>query len=101
MEICAENSGFPNGYIYTRECCLNSGNYALKCGDTYGDGWTNNGRYTADIQVGGKYYCKEFQQGYEMKEEILITENDASEPRDRTLNPFYYQLLFFNFNVSI
>lgn len=61
LEHCRGNVGqyTTNNHLYTEpNCCLKSGSYALKCTDSYGDGW--HGGY---MMIAGKKYCSSFTTG--------------------------------------
>jgi hypothetical protein len=58
---------YRNRRVYTKNCCIPSGDHELKCKDSYGDGW--NGGY---IEIDGIAYCKKFRSGREFTSSVNI-----------------------------
>ena len=71
---CSSSRIYISNYIYYEECCLESGNYTVKCWDSYGDGW----RRWSLMVINGRYYCWDFKDGFSHVDPEYLT---VSEPK--------------------
>ena len=51
-------------------CCLQPGEYNIECRDSAGDGW-----HDGYINIGGVYFCNDFQTGFSVQRTFTLTDN--------------------------
>ena len=62
---CNSSQPYFDDNVHTERCCLLPGEHALKCKDSYGDGW-----HGGFIEIKGAKYCETFDSGSQMVEQV-------------------------------
>ena len=78
---CSSDQVYKNQKEYVKECCVLSGDYTLKCKDSYGDGW-----HGGSIEIYGKSYCDDFKSGREATATLKITSSPPQTGKLEDLN---------------
>ena len=67
LGTCSSNQGYADNMEHTEECCLNAGEYTLKCKNAFDDGW--NGGF---LTIQGTNYCENFNTGSEEVAQVTV-----------------------------
>ena len=68
LGTCGSNREYISNVDYTETCCLDAGQYRLRCNDNGQDGW-----HGGFIEIQGTRYCQDFTNGKEQVQTINIT----------------------------
>ena len=68
LGTCGSNREYISNVNYTETCCLDPGQYHLRCNDNGQDGW-----HGGFIEIQGTRYCQDFTNGKERVQIINIT----------------------------
>ena len=68
LGTCGSNREYISNVDYTETCCLDPGQYHLRCNDNGQDGW-----HGGFIEIQGTRYCQEFTNGKQQVQTINIT----------------------------
>ena len=68
LGTCGSNREYISNVDYTETCCLDPGQYHLRCNDNGQDGW-----HGGFIEIQGTRYCQDFTNGKQQVQTINIT----------------------------
>jgi len=68
LGTCGSNREYISNVDYTETCCLDPGQYHLRCNDNGQDGW-----HGGFIEIQGTRYCQDFANGKQQVQTINIT----------------------------